>query len=206
DIKEVSASGTGVAFVNGGSPGPTLKTLVLTRPFAKITASVMATASETGIREIHFKGVRINPKLAGPNGVPGVFAPIYTAAMGQMLLTHTLPAAGTIGLCNASGCGASVAVKLTRTKGGKAVGPGVGGTIMATGMSGTKTGLTKLTVNGTPWTVNKTAVKYQTKKGGTATFMSTGAVHGPLGKAGSTFSLTSHGMGGTLQLVTGIRT
>jgi hypothetical protein len=36
--------------------------------------------------------------------------------------------------------------------------------------------------------------------------MSAGTVHGPLGKTGTTFNLTSMGMGGTLQLVTGIQT
>src|SRR5262249_32063981 len=76
-IKEVTASGTGVAIANGsgsGSSGP-LNTLHLTRPFAKITRTVNATTPGVGIDEIRFQGVRINPALAGPHGIPGVFAP-----------------------------------------------------------------------------------------------------------------------------------
>jgi hypothetical protein len=219
-IKEVTASGTGVAVPNGGAPGGgaggALKTLALTRPFARITMTTFATGS--GVNEIQFKGIRINPKRAGPKGFPGVFAPIFTAAKGMTLLTRgTLPASGMIKLCNFTGCGASVVVNLTQTNMGVAIGPGVGGisvggmakrtgTFMATGMSGTMTGLTMVTVMGHPWTVNATAVSYRTAMGGVGTFKSTGAAHGPLGKAGTTLNVTSMGMGGTLQLVSGIQT
>jgi hypothetical protein len=203
-IKEVSASGTGVAIANGKA-GP-LHTLQLTRPFAKITGTVQGTDPGTGIDEIRFKGVRINPKLAGPNKMPGVFKPILTAAQSMALTRSTLPAAGTIRLCNLSGCPASVALKLSQTMAGVAIGPGVGGTLVATGMSGTMAGLTMVTVMGNPWTVNTTAVQFETDLGGTGTFTSMGTAHGPLGNMGTTLDLTSMGMGGTLQLVSGIQT
>src|SRR5262245_32235045 len=152
-IKEVSASNaakTGVAIVNGKS-GP-LNTLQLTRPFAKLTGTALGTQDETGIDEIRFKGVRINPKLAGPGGKPGLFKPIRAAASGMTLMTltrSTLPAAGTIRLCNVIGCPASVALKLTQTMSNFAAGPGVGnGKIVVNGMSGSVTGPTLFSVTG----------------------------------------------------------
>src|SRR5262245_29443853 len=75
-IKEVAASGTGVAIANGGGSGPPLNTLQLTRPFANINQTVLATTPGVGIDEIRFQNVHINPALAGPGGLPGVFAPI----------------------------------------------------------------------------------------------------------------------------------
>src|SRR5258705_13452111 len=64
-LKEVSATGTGVAVVNGGAGGSTLNTIVLTRPFAKINATALATTPGIGVDEIRFQNVRINPLLAG---------------------------------------------------------------------------------------------------------------------------------------------
>jgi hypothetical protein len=207
-LKEVSASGTGVAIANGGSGGSTLNTIELTRPFAKINAKALATTPGIGIDEIRFENVRINPLLAGPNKMPGEFAPILAAAKGTKVMSltrNTLPAAGTIRLCNLSGCGGSVAAKLTQTNKGVALGPGVGGTFTTTGMSGTK-----LKVMGHPWTVNSTAVSYRTKKGGIASFTLTGTVKGPLGMTGTTLNTVmgtmGSVMGGTLQLVSGIQT
>lgn len=207
-IKEVAASGTGVAIANGQA-GP-LNTLELAQHFAKITQTVTTTNPGIGIDEIRFEGVRINPSLAGPGGVPGVFAPILAAAQGGTLTKSTLPAAGTIRLCNLAGCPASVAVKLTQTMAGVAIGPGVGGTFMATGMSGTgtmvMTGPT-VTVMGNPWTVNTTTVSYRTTMGTmNGTFMDKGFAKGPLGNTGTTLDVTPSGMGGTLQLVSGIQT
>ena len=200
-LEEVSASGTGVAIVNGGSGGSTLNTVELTRPFAKIDATVPATATG-GIDEIQFQNVRINPLLAGPDGIPGEFAPLLAAAKGTMVMSltrSTLPAAGTIRLCNLSSCPG--AIKLTQTNLGKAIGPGVGGTFTTTGMSSTM-----LTVMGNPWTVNSTEVSYRTTMGGIASFSLAGTVKGPLGMTGTTLDLTSLGMGGTLQLVSGFQT
>src|SRR5215468_5500012 len=79
-IKEVSASGTGVAIANGSGSGPALNTLQLTRAFAKINQTVTATTPGVGIDEIRFQNIRINPALAGPLGNPGVFKPILAAA------------------------------------------------------------------------------------------------------------------------------
>jgi hypothetical protein len=207
-LKEVSASGVGVATTNGGGGGSTLNTIELTRPFAKIDATTLATTPGIGIDEIRFEDVRINPLLAGPGGVPGEFAPILAAAKGTMvtaLTSNTLPAAGTIRLCNLSGCPGSVAVKLTQTNMGVALGPGVGGTFTANGMTGTM-----VTVMGNPWTVNTTAVSYRTAMGGVATFSLAGSVKGPLGMTGTTLDTVmgtmGSVMGGTLQLVSGIQT
>ncbi len=205
-IKQVEASGTGVAVANKAAGGPSLNTLELTRAFAKINETISRTPGEVGIDLIQFENVRIHPVLAGPKGAPGVFAPIQAAAKGGVLTRSTLPAAGTIVLCNLFTCGASVAVKLDQTNMGVAIGPGVGGTFMATGMSGTKQGLTKVTVMGNPWTVNTTTVSYRDAMGAIMTLMSAGTAKGPLGKIGTTLDQTTMGMGGTLQLVSGIQT
>jgi hypothetical protein len=195
-IKEVSASGTGVAIANGKA-GP-LHTVELTRPFAQITDTVLATVTGVGLEEIHFDGVRINPLHAGPGGMPGLFAPIQGAA----LTRSTLPAAGTIRLCNLTGCPKSVVLDLSQDFGGAAVGPGVGGTIMATGTDGTI-----VTAVGQPWTVKSTTVSYETAMGTmVATFMDKGFAKGPLGNPGTTLDVTPSGMGGTLQLVSGTQT
>jgi hypothetical protein len=206
-IKEVAASGTGVASANAQS-GP-LHTLELTRAFAKITETATASTPGPGVDDqIRFEGVRINPTLAGPGGHPGVFAPILAAAQGGALAKSTLPAAGTIRLCSLGGCPASVALHLAQTMGGAAIGPGVNSTpFTATAMTGTMTGLTMVMVVGHPWTVNTTTVSYRTTMGTmTGTFMDKGFAKGPLGKAGTTLDVTSMGMGGTLQLVSGIQT
>jgi hypothetical protein len=207
-LKEVSATGTGVAVVNGGGGGSTLNTIELTRAFAKINATALATTPGIGVDEIRFQNVRINPLLAGPHGIPGEFAPILAAVKGTKVMSltrSTLPAAGTIRLCNLSGCPGSVAVKLTQTNMGVALGPGVGGTFMATGMSGTK-----VTVMGHPWTVNTTAVSYRTQMGAIANFTLAGTAKGPLGMTGTTLNTVmgtmGSVMGGTLQLVSGIQT
>jgi hypothetical protein len=204
-LKEVSASGTGVAVTNSGGA---LNTLKLTRPFAEIDATALATTPGIGIDEIRFEDVRINPLLAGPDKIPGEFAPILAAVKGTMVMSltrSTLPAAGTIRLCNLTGCPGSVPVKLTQTNMGVALGPGVGGTFTAAGMSGTK-----VTVMGNPWTVNTTAASYRTNMGGVATFTRMGTAKGPLGMTGTTLNTVmgtmGSVMGGTLQLVTGVQT
>ena len=207
-LKEVSASGTGVATANGGAGGSALNTIELSRAFAKINATALATTPGIGVDEIRFENVRINPLLKGPDGIPGEFAPVHAAVKGTgvMSLTRsTLPAAGTIRLCNLSGCPGSVAVKLTQTNMGVALGPGVGGTFTATGMSATK-----VTVMGNPWTVNSTAVSYRTQMGGVGSFTLAGTAKGPLGMTGTTLDTVmgtmGSVMGGTLQLVSGIQT
>jgi hypothetical protein len=201
-IKEVAAQGTGVAIANGSSGGSALNTLQLTMAFAQITDTVFATVTGVGLEEIRFDGVRINPSLAGPDGVPGIFAPILAAVQGMSLTRSTLPAAGAIRLCNLTGCPQSVVLDLSETSMGDAIGPGVGGSIMATGTSGTM-----VTAAGQPWTVNTTTVTYQTAMGTmVGTFMDAGFAKGPLGMTGTTLDVTSMGMGGSVQLVSGTQT
>lgn len=230
-IKEVSASGTGVAIANGKA-GP-LGTVQLTRPFAKITETVFATTTGEGLEEIHFDGVRIDPSRAGADGAPGVFAPILAAVKGTTmtaLTRSTLPAAGQIRLCNLTGCGTSLVLNLAQSFMGAAIGPGVGGTITASNPhTPASMGGTKVTAVGKPWTVNTTTVKYC--KGGCTpittmtmpnpatntrlgTFMDKGSAKGPLGNTGTTLDTimgtTTLGamtiMGGQLQLVSGVQT
>lgn len=203
-LREVSASGVGVAQVSGGS---TLDAIVLTRPFAQIDATELA-AGGPDAEEIRFANVRINPLLAGPDGVPGEFAPVHAAAKGTMIMSltrGTLPAAGMIRVCKLAGCPGSVPIALTQTDMGQAIGPGVGGTFPATGNSGTM-----VAVAGNPWTVNDTAVNYRTKLGGLAAFSLAGTVKGPLGMTGTTLETVMGTMGsvigGTLQLVSGFQT
>lgn len=225
-IKEVVAEGIGVAIVNGSAGGSsTLNTLQLTRPFATLSETAMVgSATPSGVAEIHFEGVRIRPALQG-----GVFAPILGAVQNTSLaLTeNTLPAEGMVRICNFTGCGASVALDLGQTSAGMAIGPGVGMTpITATGMSGTPMTITPptptmVTVIGSPWTIGTTSVPYRTTMGATKTTTSLGKTNpivltgmgfaqGPLGKTGTTLDtiMGTQGsiMGGSLQLVTGVRT
>ena len=196
-IDEVSATGTGVAIVNGAGSGPTLHTLQLTQPFAQIDATVTATPG-IGVDEIRFDGIRINPSNVGPGGAAGVVAPIFGAAQNTSLsLTQdTLAAAGTIRICNLSGCPSSIAVDLSQTSGGVALGPGVGGTFMVDGA-----GPSQLTVAGNPWTIKTTTVSYRTINGGTGFLTDMGFVQGPVSGPSSTAAT-----GGVVQLVSGTQT
>jgi len=214
-IKEVSASGTGVAIANGKA-GP-LDTVQLTRPFAKITETVFATTTGEGLEEIHFDGVRIDPSRAGKDGAPGVFAPILAAVKGTtmtMLTRSTLPAAGQIRLCNLTGCPESLVLNLAQSDVSGAIGPGVGMTITKSNPhTPSSMGGTMVTAVGHPWTVNTTTVNYETTMGTmTATFMDKGFAKGPLGNPGTTLdtimtgTMSSMIMGGQLQLVSGIQT
>lgn len=207
-LKEVVATGTGVATVNGSGGGIQVNTVQLTRPFATIdeTATIMLGGpTPSGIAEIHFDGVKINPKLAGPNGVPGIFAPVLSAAKGMSLTRSTLAAAGTIRICNFTGCPESVPIQLSRTNAGVAIGPGVGGMFTAMGMTGMGgPGPTVVTVTGNPWTVNTVAASYVSTMGMVVTFMDTGFVSGPMSMTGTT--LSDMGVGGKLQLVTATKT
>jgi hypothetical protein len=206
-IKEGKASGTGVAIANGKA-GP-LNTLQLTRPFAKITETVFATTTGEGLEEIHFDGLRIDPSRKGPGGAPGIFGPILAAVKGTMALTKsTLPAAGQIRLCNLTGCPESLVLDLAQSSMGAAVGPGVGGAIMASNPhTPSSMGGTIVTAIGHPWTVNTTTVSYETEMGTMiATLMDKGFAKGPQGMTGTTLDVTPSGMGGTLQLVSGVHT
>lgn len=219
-IKERSATGTGVAIVNRAGSDIKLNTLELTRPFAEINATAMgdekgtmATEPLSEIDELQFNGVRIDPGRVGLKGLPkgppsGKFGPIFGAASGMgKLIQSTLPAQGTIRLCVISGCatGGTLAVNLiqkdTTTPSGMtyAIGPGVGGTFTAMGMSGTV-----VSVMGEPWTINAAKAKYVKNKVGTVTLTSTGFAKGPNGNPGTT--LASGGVGGMVQLVTPIQT
>ena len=135
--------------------------------------------------------MRIDPSRAGANAAPGVFAPILAAVKGTTmtaLTRSTLPAAGQIRLCNLTGCGTSLALNLAQSFMGAAVGPGVGGAIMASNPhTPASMGGTMVTAVGHPWTVNTTTVNYETEMGTmTATFMDKGFAKGPLGNAGTT--------------------
>jgi hypothetical protein len=193
-IQEVVASGSGVAIVNGSAGGSHLNTLELTRPFATISATVTDTPG-VGIDEVHFDGIKINPLIAGPGGNPGSFAP-FGATLA--LTRSTLPVAGTIRLCNLAGCPSSFAVDLDQqTTMGVAVGVGVGGSFTVGG----PTGMTRVSVQGAPWTIGTTTVSYRTTNGAIGTFTGMGFVQGPASNTSSTAA-----NGGVVQLVSGTQT
>jgi hypothetical protein len=150
------------------------------------------------VDEIRFDGVRINRLIAGAGGNPRVFAPIFGAAQNTSLaLTqNTLPAAGTMRICNLSGCPSSIAVDLSQTATGVAIGPGAGGTFVVSGA-----GPSQLTISGRPWTIKTTTVSYRTINGGTGFLTSMGFVQGPASGPSSTAST-----GGVVQLVSGTQT
>jgi hypothetical protein len=190
EIAEVSASGSGVAIVNGGVVGGPLQTLELTAPFAEIDATALG-SSQMGLESVRFKDVRLFRTMApfaGPGGSPGVFAPIATAAMSPaMTLTrNTLPVGGSVTLCKSFGCGNPIVVPLSQSNAMEAVGVGVGGTFME---SYSTFPPVFLTVEGQPWTIHKAMVDYDTfTPSGTGTGMltETGFAHGPTMSPAST--------------------
>jgi hypothetical protein len=204
EIAEVSASGSGVAIVNGGVVGGPLQTLELTAPFAEIDATALG-SSQMGLESVRFKDVRLFRTMApfaGPGGSPGVFAPIATAAMSPaMTLTrNTLPVGGSVTLCKSFGCGNPIVVPLSQSNAMEAVGVGVGGTFME---SYSTFPPVFLTVEGQPWTIHKAMVDYDTfTPSGTGTGMltETGFAHGPTMSPASTAV-----PGGVVQLVSGVQ-
>jgi hypothetical protein len=204
EIAEVSASGSGVAIVNGGVVGGPLQTLELTAPFAEIDATALG-SSQMGLESVRFKDVRLFRTMApfaGPGGSPGVFSPIATAAMSPaMTLTrNTLPDGGSVTLCKSFGCGNPIVVPLSQSNAMEAVGVGVGGTFME---SYSTFPPVFLTVEGQPWTIHKAMVDYDTfTPSGTGTGMltETGFAHGPTMSPASTAV-----PGGVVQLVSGVQ-
>jgi hypothetical protein len=204
EIAEVSATGSGVAIVNGGVVGGPLQTLELTAPFAEIDATALG-SSQMGLESVRFKDVRLFRTMApfaGPGGSPGVFAPIATAAMDTMseLTRNTLPVGGSVTLCKSFGCGDPIVVPLSQSNAMEAVGVGVGGTFME---SYSTFPPVFLTVEGQPWTIHKAMVSYDTfTPSGTGTGMltETGFAHGPAMSPASTAV-----PGGVVQLVSGVQ-
>jgi len=212
---ELTAAGTGVATVNNGTSGsPTLSTLHLTEDFAQINTTVPIPTSAVGlytkIPEIRLTGVRIDPQAAG-----GLFGPILAAVQSTSPLNtsqRTMPAAGTVRLCQVVGCATALSQVLSQTSMGNPVGVGVGGTFTIGGTPTSSPSPTRFTVVGQPWTVNTASVQYQTvttmgtvMQTVTQTETIMGFVQGPASMTGTTLSPTSNPMSGTVQLVTAVQ-
>lgn len=222
---EVTASGVGVATVNGGVGGsPTLSTLQLTEHFAQIDEEITISAPglQTKIPKVRLEGVRIAPDLQG-----GIFGPILAAVQGGLTSMgapvtplntsqRTVPATGTIRLCRVFACNTTTTPPVTQmlnqaTTMGGVVGPGVDDTtfVITRTPPPTGTGFTLL-LQGAEWTVNTATVMYQTVTGtmgtvATQTLTGMGFVQGPASNTGTTLSPTNDPTSGTVQLVTPIQ-
>ena len=214
-LPEVTATGTGVAEVNGTGGGPaTLQSLRLTQHFTQIDTTLVVPTTATGlatkIPEVRLTGVRIDPQAAG-----GIFGPILAAVQSGLPLNtsqRTMPAAGNIRLCQVVGCATALSQVLSQTSGGNPIGVGVGGAFTIGG----STNPTRFTLVGEPWTVNTASVQYQTvttqttsmgtvMQTVTQTLTAMGFVQGPASMTGTTLSPTSDPISGTVQLVTAVQ-
>jgi len=212
-VKEASASGTGVAIINGGAGGAQIQTLELTGPFATIDHLSTATTQEP-LGAFRLDGVRAFRKVApfaGAGGMPGVFAPIFTAAQSpaQPLTKNTLPAAGTVVLCKiydtiTENCAQEFPIPLSQQDLGVAIGPGVGGDSFTVTFAPDPS---FVRVKGEPWTIHETMVSYTTFTGFPTPMQVTefiteaGFAQGPASAPSSTAL-----PGGVVQLVSGVQT
>ena len=199
----VSATGTGIATVNGSAGLGHLNTLQLTTRFASINSVIPVTdpiVTAGGIVEVRLTNVRIFPGTF-PNGQGGVFAPISGALQNTTLILtqNTVPSAGSVRICLfVPGCtGAVLNQTLTQTVNGTAfTGNGVGGVLTIGAFGGIR-----ISILGAPWTVKTVSMSNRTDNGGITTFVKNGFAHGPMSLTSST-ALTS----GVIQLVTANQT
>lgn len=196
---KASATGSGVATVNGSGGGGHLHTLQLSGPFAKLNTTIPVTdpiVTAGGIISVRLTSVG---NLASQQG--GVFAPISGALQNtaSTLTLNTMPTDGSVRIClfGAPDCGNSLDQILGQTNGsGTFVGAGVGGVITIGG-----SGAIRISVIGAPWMVKTGSVTNRTNGGGLTMFQRHGFAHGPASLTSST-AVTS----GVIQLVTPTQT
>jgi len=198
---DTTASGTGIAIINGSAGIGHLNTLQLTKPFVTLNPIIPVTdpiVTAGGIVEIRITSMRINP---APVGAGGAFKPISGAAANTQLgLTlSTMPLAGQVRICLfVAGCTAgSLDSNLgVSTANGALTGQGVGGLLTIGGSGGIR-----ISILGAPWTLKNVSISNRTNNGAITLFGQNGFVHGPASLTSST-AVTS----GVVQLVTANQT
>lgn len=193
---EASATGTGVALVNGSGGLGHLTTLELTRNFATLSTVVPITdpiVTAGGPVEIRLGGVRIDPALQG-----GVFGPVSGALQNTALqLTRgTVPVVGTVRYCLFyAGCnsGSLTQSLVDHTLNGMLEASGIGGLFTIGGEGGIR-----ISMLGAPWTLKTVSYSRRTNNGGLTFPTARGFAHGPASLTSSTAVASS----GVVQLVT----
>lgn len=191
----VSATGSGVAIVNGSAGAGHLNTLELTRNFATLNTVFPVTdpvVTAAGAVELRLEGLRFGPDIHG-----GVFAPISRALQNTavQLTRSTMPLVGTVRYCIFyAGCNSGA---LTQTLGGTVNGlvldgTGVGG-LLTIGASGPL----RISMLAAPWTLRTVSFSKRTNNLGITFHTARGFAHGPLSLTSSTGTTN-----GVVQLVT----
>jgi len=195
---DVTATGTGVAVVNGSGGLGHLTTLQITQNFTTLNSVIPVTdpiVTAGGIVEVRLDGLRMNPQAQG-----GVFAPISGALQNTALqLTQaTMPIAGQVRICLFyAGCNSgSLTQTLSQTSNGVYVGNGVGGLVTIGGE-----GAIRISLLGAPWTLKTVSVSNRTNNGAITFLSRKGFAHGPASLTSSTAATS-----GVVQLVTANQT
>ena len=171
---------------NGAVPGLSLNTIL------PVTDPIVSAANIVSVRltNVH------QGNVPGPNGSPGVAAPISGAIASSTTPAGglgTIPASGMVRVClYAVGCGANLPLDVGATVNGVAQGGGVGG-ILTIG----QLGAIRISLLGAPYTVKTVTAFNRTNNGAIDTFTEKGFAHGPLSNTTSTGANS-----GVLQLVT----
>jgi len=178
-----SASGTGVATINGSAGGAHLQTLEIGQHFATLTTVLPITdpvVTAGGVVEFRLEGMRFAPEIQG-----GVFAPIAGAVQNTaiQLTRSTMPLAGTLRYCAFYvGCNSgSLTQALGETINGGAIGTGVGGLVTIGGI-----GDLRISLLGAPWTPKTVSFTNRTINGGVTLRTARGFAHGPASLTSST--------------------
>jgi hypothetical protein len=194
-VSTLNTSGGGAHLdqlsLGNGTPGLSLNTVL------PVTDPVV---SSGGIVSVRFTGVRAG-NLAGPQGDPGVLAPISGAiasdvdpGVGNGL--GTVPATGMLRLCFlVFGCQVEQPIDVVQTLNGVAQGGGVGGILTVRSILATR-----LSFLGAPYTVKTVSAFARTHNGGLQTLTERGFAHGPLSNTSSTGQVS-----GVVQVVTATR-
>ncbi len=193
---EVTATGTGVATVNGSAGVGHLTTLRVplgTDALSTVLPITDPIVTAGGIVAVFITSVRARPDLQG-----GTFRPISGAIQSTTALTlNTMPSTGAVRICLFNpDCSASLDLDVGATVNGVFVGAGVGGVLTVGGP-----GNIRISLLGAPWTVKTASVSNRTDNGDITTFARNGWAHGPA----SGTSSTAIG-GGVVQLVTATQT
>jgi hypothetical protein len=193
----ITATGTGVAVVNGAGALGHLDSLELASPAATLDGIIPVTdpvVTQGGIVEVRITNLKATPRLVGGQG--GLFAPISGAvANTQLQLTkNTMASTGMVRICLVyAGCNSgSLDLNVGQSVNGVRTGAGIGGVITIGGA-----GSIRISIVGAPWTVKTASVQNRTDNGGITTFKKHGFAHGPASLTSST-ALSS----GVIQLVT----
>lgn len=183
-LPPLTATGTGVAVVNGSSATEHLQTLRLKGGGIDTVATFPGTPTTvvSAVLSIGLGDVASHGTLKGISGTPP-------------LVESTMPLQGQFRLCLfTAGCGIPLTLPLLSPTTNGVVGAGVGGLITVG-----STSALHVSVIGAPWTIGTVMMLVDTPMSGSTTLSAAGFVHGP---ASGTSSTAASSGSGVVQLVT----